>query len=185
MYASPEAYNGYAHALHSKEELIKAAEAGLVVLFLAHIALAIITTLENRSARPDDYERKETKKTGGLLFKSADTFMFVSGAVVLGFVLLHLADFTLEWRLKGPEGEEPYDKASRILKNGITIAVYLVGCLFLGAHLSHGFSSAFQSLGISHPKYDPWIKCLGILFAFVIAIGFISFLPWAWNTPPP
>jgi succinate dehydrogenase / fumarate reductase cytochrome b subunit len=46
--------------------------------------------------------------------------------------------------------------------------------IVLGAHLSHGFASAFQSLGLNHPKYMPLIKILGRIFAVVIALGFVS-----------
>ena len=50
--------------------------------------------------------------------------------------------------------------------------------------MSHGFSSAFQSLGLNHPKYTPLIKILGKVFALVIAVGFASivvFVPGMWR----
>ena len=42
--------------------------------------------------------------------------------------------------------------------------------------IGHGFSSAFQSLGINHPKWNPIIHYGGIVFAIVIAAGFGFFV---------
>jgi succinate dehydrogenase / fumarate reductase cytochrome b subunit len=38
----------------------------------------------------------------------------------------------------------------------------------LAFHLSHGFASAFQTLGINHKKYTPFIKKLGLAFAIIV-----------------
>ena len=62
MLVSPDAYNGYAHALHSNELLIKFAEVGLLVLFVTHLYLAFATSRENRQARgPVGYAQQVTK----------------------------------------------------------------------------------------------------------------------------
>jgi succinate dehydrogenase / fumarate reductase cytochrome b subunit len=39
-------------------------------------------------------------------------------------------------------------------------------------HVSHGFWSAFQSVGANHPKYMPAVMVVSILFSLVIAVGF-------------
>jgi len=182
MYVGPEAYNGYAHALHSQEWFVKMAETGLLVLFLTHLALAIRTTRQNWGSRKNRYamqtSKLETKPNGPGV---PENWMFISGVVVLGFILLHLSDFTFQIRLQGPPGEEPFDKAVRILNNPVTSLVYIAGCLFLGAHLSHGFWSAFRSLGFSHPNYNFFIRTVSIIFAVIITFGFISFVLWAWG----
>jgi succinate dehydrogenase / fumarate reductase, cytochrome b subunit len=38
--------------------------------------------------------------------------------------------------------------------------------------LAHGFASGFQTLGLNHPKYTPFIKKLGNLLAILIPLGF-------------
>lgn len=73
----------------------------------------------------------------------------------------------------------PYAKAIRLLKDPITWIVYVVGSIVLGYHCLHGFQSAFQSLGLNHPKYTPLIKSLSVLFAVVVGAGFASFPIWA------
>lgn len=192
LFVGPEAYNHYAHSLHEQEWLLKIAEGGLIALFVLHLALAVVTSRSNRKARAVDYDVSESKQgvfvvpNGG-----ASSWMFVTGAVVLGFLILHLIDFTLEARpdlaytstAGGNTTElEPYDKARMILTSPPSIGVYIIGCLFLGVHLTHGFSSAFQSLGLSHPNYDGPVKLLGMIFGWVIALGFASFVFWALAT---
>ena len=48
-------------------------------------------------------------------------------------------------------------------------------CPLLGLHLGHGFASSFQSLGLNHPKYAALIHWIGVMFAAVIFLGFVSF----------
>jgi succinate dehydrogenase / fumarate reductase cytochrome b subunit len=43
-------------------------------------------------------------------------------------------------------------------------------------HVSHGFWSAFQTLGANHPKYMPAIRLLSILFSLIVGVGF-GFIP--------
>jgi succinate dehydrogenase / fumarate reductase cytochrome b subunit len=182
LYVGADAYNKYAHTLHSQEWFVKTAEVGLLVLFVAHIGLAISTSRENRAARKVRYLAKTSKldacETTSVAPFSSETWMFLSGAAVLAFLLLHLADFHFELRLKGAAGEEPFDKAVRILNDQWSFWCYIVGCIILGLHLTHGFASAFQSLGLNHPKYNKLIRWFGIAFAIAIGIGFAMFPLW-------
>jgi len=179
MYVGAGEYNRYAHALHEQVELLAIAEIGLLLLFLAHVTLAVITRNENKDARQHEYAVKASKQGPPLLQFQPHNWMFVTGAVVLAFVLLHLLDFRFELRNPGPTDEEPFDRAVRLLKDPITFGGYVVGVLVLGVHLSHGFASAFQSLGLNHPKYNKCIKVVGSGFALVVAVGFASFPLWA------
>jgi succinate dehydrogenase / fumarate reductase cytochrome b subunit len=52
----------------------------------------------------------------------------------------------------------------------ITIS-YLVAMAFLGLHLWHGGSSWFQSLGINHPRWNPFIRGFGPVLAVVLVAG--------------
>ncbi|MBI1836170.1 MAG: succinate dehydrogenase cytochrome b subunit [Flavobacteriia bacterium] len=46
--------------------------------------------------------------------------------------------------------------------------LYLVAMIVLSFHLMHGFSSAFQSLGIRHKRYTPAIEMFGKIFSIVV-----------------
>lgn len=178
LYKSPAAYDEYAHGIHSEKLAapLVLAEIGLFGLFAVHLALALWLTRDNESARPVNYAMKQTKMQQGPMAYPASSVMGITGLIVLLFLLLHLIDFKFEWR---PDvdvaGLEPYEKAIKLLGNPITLVVYIVGSVVLGYHLIHGVQSAFQSLGMNHPKYTPWIKCLSVLFGIAVGIGFASF----------
>lgn len=184
MYVGPEAYNNYAHTLHSQEWLIKIAEFGLLVIFVLHLWLAFATAKQNRSARGVGYEVSRTKEGSEIAPARVDAWMLWSGVVVLIFVLWHLRDFAFQL---GPDDYyetadgtvmEPYDKASAILGKPWTLVVYIVGTVALCAHLAHGFNSAFRSLGISHPRYNRCIRIVGYFFAVIFGLGFATFPIW-------
>lgn len=178
LYVGAEQYDAYAHALHSQKILLPIAETGLFILLILHIALGIITARENWAARAVPYDTQRSKVTE-TISKGAPNFaskyMFVTGLFVLMFLLVHLGHFKFGVIDAGPGGLTEYANAARILSQGFTHVVYLIGTLVLGFHLLHGFQSAFQSLGINHPKYTKPIKILGILFAMTISLGFASF----------
>lgn len=177
LYVGDGAYNHYAHSLHANPNLVLVAEIVLLVLFGAHIFLGFQLTLANRRARPEGYEMRRSKQDQTKATPSAT--MFVTGALVLGFVLLHLADFRFHLRNTVPEAEEPFVRALRLLQDPVTASVYFLGSLLLGWHLWHGFQSAFQSLGLRHPKYSPLIHKVGIAMALLLGLGFASFPVWA------
>jgi succinate dehydrogenase / fumarate reductase cytochrome b subunit len=196
MYQGAEHYDRYAAALHSNE-LLPLAEAGLLVLFVLHILLAFATTRENAAARPIGYAVKESKLPAGDGLRPHRVMMW-TGLVVLGFLVLHLIDMrfahfssaAVAWwngepviassRFYIPEGETPFGHALRVLQDPLSMGVYLIGSLFLGYHVAHGFQSAFRSLGFSHPKYTPFLETLSNIFALVVAIGFASLPLMVW-----
>uniref|UniRef100_UPI00404A15D8 succinate dehydrogenase cytochrome b subunit n=1 Tax=Flavobacterium sp. TaxID=239 RepID=UPI00404A15D8 len=49
---------------------------------------------------------------------------------------------------------------------------YVLAMIVLAFHLVHGFGSAFQSLGLNNPKYNPTIKFLGNAFAIIVPLLF-------------
>ncbi|NMH27652.1 succinate dehydrogenase cytochrome b subunit [Flavobacterium silvaticum] len=58
-------------------------------------------------------------------------------------------------------------------KYGLVYTIlYVISMLVLGFHLYHGFASAFQSLGLNHPKYNAAIKAFGIGFSIVVPFLF-------------
>ena len=187
LFMGAKPFNEYAHALHSQWEFLAVAEFGLVVLFLAHVYLAVSTTLGNYRARRDFYVLKQSKVPGRII--GANSWMFASGSVVLGFVILHLIDLRLGLRsslhyLPETDLEAPFKNTLAALSDPISRVVYFVGVIILGVHLSHGFASAFQSLGLNHPKYTPLIKIIGKIFGVIIAVGFASivvFVPGMWR----
>jgi succinate dehydrogenase / fumarate reductase cytochrome b subunit len=61
----------------------------------------------------------------------------------------------------------------------LTVAFYVASMLVVGSHLWHGAASAFQSLGLDHPRWTPRILLGARIFAVAIAGGFIVIALWA------
>jgi len=49
---------------------------------------------------------------------------------------------------------------------------YVLSMCILAFHLWHGFSSAFQTVGINHSSYNSIIKYTGMIFSILIPLGF-------------
>lgn len=55
------------------------------------------------------------------------------------------------------------------------VALYVLSMAAVSFHLVHGFKSAFQTLGISHKKYNGLIHFIGVwFFGIIIPIGFAA-----------
>jgi succinate dehydrogenase / fumarate reductase cytochrome b subunit len=147
--------------------LLVIAEIGLALLFLCHIYLALRLTLENLQARKRRYVVRSSRGAHTI----GSISMFYTGAVLLGFLIKHLLDF----RFGAGFFDDPYGLVKSKLGQPGNALIYLVAALALGLHLSHGFRSAFQSIGINHPRWNPLLVWLGWILAFAFAIGFATF----------
>ena len=52
------------------------------------------------------------------------------------------------------------------------VLCYLVFFFLVGLHIRHGFESAFQTFGLNHYKYSRLVEILGIIYCWVICLGF-------------
>jgi len=73
------------------------------------------------------------------------------------------------------EGEPDfYTIAQQLFALPFYSILYIVLFIGLGFHLNHAFQSAFQTLGLNHTKYTPFIKFIGTLYSIIIPLGFAS-----------
>lgn len=186
VYVGAKSYNNYAHELHSMM-LLPVAETGLFLLLFIHIALAFKLTRDNQRARQISYQEKQTKiqekpsPFSSTPMGATSSWMFISGSIILGFLVMHMIDMKLHVNpFVDYTDADPYQIIIQVLGNSLSAPIYIIGTIVLGFHLSHGFSSAFQSLGLNHPKYTPLIKKFAIIFAFIIALGFVSLPIWGY-----
>lgn len=176
LYAGLGSYNEYAHALHANENLLHVIEIGLLITFGLHILLAIRVSREHRRARPKGYVQHRSKQGRSKVY--AANIMIYSGLIVLGFILLHLADLRFNLRHPVPAGVEPATHTLLVLQDPISMSVYFLGSLFLAYHLWHAVQSVFQTYGLNHSRYTPFIKKVGIILAIILGMGFASFPVW-------
>ncbi len=171
-------FNGYAHALISNP-LVVPVEFGLVAIFVLHVWKAAVTWWRNRQARPRGYERRAW--AGSPSRKSlASTTMIYTGAVTAGFVVLHVRAFKY-----GPAAEiagqrDLYGLLVGFFRDPLHVALYEACLLLVGFHVWHGFSSAFESLGVDGPRCTPVVLWLGKLLAVAVAGGFLAIPLWAY-----
>ena len=167
IYAGKETFLSYVDHLHSVEALVTVAEFGLIFFAVLHIGMGLYLFLENRRARPVAYA--VDKSAGGRTIGSR-TGPY-TGALILVFVIFHLIRFRF------------VDKMTindfTILSNtfaefGFWTLFYIAGVIVVAVHVSHGFWSGFQTLGLNHPKYMPFVERVGIIFSLIIGIGFAS-----------
>ena len=169
LFGSDTAFNAYSAKLESYGVLLTAAEIGLAGLFAVHVASALRLSRENRAARPVGYALRATM--GERTIGSAS--MLVTGLVVGVFVVVHVLDFRIP-KLAG----EIDDLAAAVrarLSSPLGALIYLVGVGALGLHLSHAIQSAFQTLGVNHPRWTPLLRSLARALALILTLGFASF----------
>lgn len=163
-FAGAEAFNGYAAKLHSLEPFLTIFNIGLAIIGLVHIVVGIILFFENLRARPTNYE--VFNNPGGLTIGSKT--MAYTGALILIFVIFHLIKFTFVDKSVVPI----YQQMSAAFANPLWVLFYVTAMVVVAMHISHGFWSMFQTVGVNHPRYMPLIMKLGLVVTLVFGVGF-------------
>lgn len=161
LFKGEAAYNGWVDMLLSNP-VTPLLELGLLFLFLAHIITGAWVRVEDFLNAPSGYEAR--KWQGGRTIGSAT--MLYTAAAVLAYLAYHMLTFRFTDHSMGF-----YQMVTYAFRDPVFVAVYVAGSAALALHLSHGMQSAFQTLGVNHPKYTPLIKIGGILVA-VAMTGF-------------
>jgi len=155
------AYNGWVDFLLANP-VTPVLECGLLLLFVAHIIAGIWVRLEDFINSPRGYEAR--KWQGGRTLGSAT--MLYTAAAILAYLAYHMLTFRFVDHSMGF-----YQMVTGAFRSPVFVTVYVSGSAALALHLSHGMQSAFQTLGLSHPKYTPLIKIGGMAVA-VAMVGF-------------
>ena len=175
IFAGPEAFNRYGHAIVSNKPLLIGTEVALTLALVTHVILGILLTIQNKAAKPQKYAVGASKQKQP---STASKTMAIHGTIVLAFIIYHLITFKWGAYYEVTYGDETMRDLHRLVLEVFRDPKYVFGyiiCLvLLGIHLSHGASSVFQSLGINHPSYTPIIKKAGWVYALVVSAGFIS-----------
>jgi succinate dehydrogenase / fumarate reductase, cytochrome b subunit len=108
----------------------------------------------------------------------ANRTMWISGLIILAFVIFHLGHFTFGWvtpqflRLEDAEGRhDVYQMMVAGFSNPLVSIFYIISMGLLLSHLSHGVSSLFQSLGLRSKKTFGFFDKLAKISALALFIG--------------
>lgn len=157
--------------------LIKAFEIVLFLGFIIHILYGLILQIQNWMARPVRYKKEGFSHTSFF-----SKYMIHTGIIIFIFLVIHFINFYFVKLgfTEAPEGpmavandHDFYHMAINLFSNAWYSIIYIVLIIILGFHLNHAFQSAFQSLGLNHSKYTPFIKAVGTIYSIVVPLGFI------------
>ena len=166
------AFNAYS-SLMSTNPLIQMVSKVNYALILLHVIYAIVLTRKNQSARPVGYAIP-----GGSVSSSwASRNMMLLGIILFVFLIIHLRGFWYEMHygnlgLDSNGNKDLYAIVVAAYSQWWYAGIYVISMIALSFHLSHGFSSTFQSLGLNHTKYTPFIKLVGRLFSIIVPLLF-------------
>jgi succinate dehydrogenase / fumarate reductase cytochrome b subunit len=161
LFKGEVAYNGWVDFLLSNP-VTPFLEWGLLLLFVAHIIAGVWVRLEDFLNAPRGYEARRWQ--GGRTIGSAT--MLYTAAAILFYLVYHMLTFRFVDHTMGF-----YQMVTGAFRSRVFVAIYVAGSAALALHLSHGMQSAFQTLGLNHPKYTPLIKLGGMAVA-VAMVGF-------------
>lgn len=177
-------FNQGAHFM-ATNPIIKIVEPILALGFIIHIIWATVLTLQNQKARPVKYASNNQGKNATWASRN----MYILGAMVLIFLVIHLYNFW--WNVKFPslgtplsaimvggvEMEDTYALVAGLFKSSVAYCLlYILGAIFVSLHMTHGFWSAFQSIGFSNDIWRKRLEWLAYFIAVVFAVGF-SIIP--------
>jgi succinate dehydrogenase / fumarate reductase cytochrome b subunit len=168
LLSGADAFNAYAAKLQSLGALLRIMEAGLIFFAVVHVGTGLYLFYQNLQARP---VRSRANASGGGQTLGSATMPY-TGVLILAFLLFHLVQFTFVD--KGDAGV--YALVAAAFAQPFYVGLYILAMAVVGVHVSHGFWSAFQTLGMNHDKYFGLLRMGSVVFAVVLAAGF-AFLP--------
>ena len=174
VYRGREAFLSYVEGLHSLGALVSLAELGLVVFAVFHIGLGLLLFVQNLQARPLRYAVK--KRAGGRTIGSITAPY--TGFLILVFIIVHLSKF----RFADKTITDDFIILSTTFTQIGYVLFYILGVVVVALHVSHGFWSGFQTIGLNHPKYMPLIRRFGTVLSVALGVGFASIPVYLFST---
>lgn len=142
-----------------------------------HFVMGFILEIKNNKARQVSY----AKNNGGANSTWMSRNMIWSGAAILAFIVLHFIDFWFpEINTKFIQGDwtglhdgefRYYHELQEKFLSPARVGAYVLAFVFLGLHLAHGFTSAFQSVGAASLRKK--LNTIGKLYAIIVPLGFV------------
>ena len=167
----------------STNPLIKIMEPILALGFIIHIIWAFIIYYNNYKTRPIGYAVTDRSYSSNWNARN----MLVIGALVLTFLVIHLINFYCvikfdsesmgQVTIDGTQMHNTYALVAGLFKGSVIYGIlYMVAGILLGFHLSHGFWSAFHTIGFNNENWIPRLIVVSKIFAVIVATGF-SLIP--------
>ena len=146
--------------------------------FVFHIIYALILSLHNRRSRGND-RYKVTSRQKEVSWASKN--MLVLGFIVVMFLVMHMWNFWYKMQFAEIIGNhhlgefgptDGYAYIVQLFSNPVYVVLYLLWLGALWFHLTHGFWSAFQTIGWNNNIWLKRLKCASNVLATIIFLGF-------------
>jgi succinate dehydrogenase / fumarate reductase, cytochrome b subunit len=174
-------FNMAAHFM-ATNPMIKIMEPVLAIGFIVHIVWSLIITLQNMKARPVRYE----KTSQGINSTWASRNMLILGGLIFVFLGIHIYNFWYHMKIVKDlaettvvqagvhvEMENAYLLVSELFKNSVGYCLfYIAGAILLGLHITHGFWSAFQTIGLNNQIWRKRLYLVAQVIGYVFMVGF-------------
>ena len=177
---SPDTFNEVSHFMGTNPVVQFALQPVLIFAVVFHFVMGFVLELRNRKAQNTSY----AKNNGAANSTWFSRNMILSGITILLFILLHFIDFWFpeintkfiqgDWSgtIEGVEGLRYHEELVHKFMNPARVAAYALAFVFLGLHLAHGFTSAFQSVG-GNAGRKKTLQTIGKVYSVLIPAGFI------------
>lgn len=176
---NPDLFNEVSHFMGTNPVVQFALQPVLIFAVVFHFVMGFILELKNRKANGASY----AKNNGAANSTWFSRNMIISGITILAFILLHFIDFWFpeintkfiqgDWSgtMEGVEGFRYYEELVHKFMHPARVIPYVVAFIFLGLHLAHGFTSAFQSVGAASLRKK--LEKVGVAYSVLVPFGFI------------
>lgn len=185
---SGDAYNMICKLLGANWYAVVATIA-LGALAVCHIIYAFILTAQNRRARGSE-RYAVTSKPNSVEWASQN--MLILGLIVCLGLLLHLFNFWYNMMFAELTGMETaidpangFELIKATFSNKLYVVLYILWIVALWFHLSHGFWSALQTIGVNGKVWFNRWKTIGVVYVTLLMLAFlVVVLAFAFGCAP-
>lgn len=180
---SEAAFNNVSHFMGTNILVQFVMQPILIFGVVFHFVMGFVLEYRNKKAIGVAYAKNNGAANSTWMSRN----MILSGLVILAFIVLHFIDFWIpELNIKyvvgdmsgklDPEvatsGFRYYEELAHKFHSHLRTIAYVVSFILLGLHLAHGFTSSFQSMGITAGRKKT-LQNIGKIYSIVIPLGFI------------
>ena len=146
---------------------------GLAALAVIHIVYAFILTAQNRTARGDNrYEVATQVNAGKVEWASYNFWYNMMFAELVGTYTQYDPADGFAW-------------IKETFSNPVFVVLYVIWLVAIWFHLTHGFWSAMQTLGISGKIWLKRWQCIGMIYVTLLMLCFlVVVLAFAFKCAP-
>tara|TARA_R110001592_G_scaffold74043_3_gene225312 strand:+ start:2131 stop:2808 length:678 start_codon:yes stop_codon:yes gene_type:complete len=175
---SEDAFNTASHFMGTNPLVQFALQPVLIFGVVFHFVMGFVLELRNKKAKGVAYAKDNGAANSTWMSRN----MIYSGIAILAFIVLHFIDFWIpELNTKYVVGDMSgmhegglryYHELVEKFHNPLRVGGYVLAFVFLGLHLAHGFTSAFQSMGVTAGRKKA-LQNFGKIYSIIIPLGFI------------